>query len=404
MDQATLDRLEALLAPVSPEWPSGENLTDSALFREIKEARRADDPGLSQGSWQTELKVSEWSKVSLMCDKAISTRSKDLRLATWYTESLTHQEGFAGAAFGLRLIAGMLDRFWETLHPQAEDGDLEERIGKIEWLNTQLGQTLRQVPITAPQHGSYNWYLWKESRDVENRKLLADGGAAHKQALADGKLGGDVFDKGVRDSGFLWFQKLIGELSEARDAYELLDKKLDEHFGISGPSLGELRAALEECDEVVRRISGYNPARSAAVVRSAEGDASGGGNAASGNAEVSVSASASGNGSGNGNGSASVSTGASAPSSSPKAETATVAAAPKAFSVEPGSIRNRGDAVLCLYEVARYFRTNEPHSPVAALAERAASWAEMSLDQWLQAVIKDEATLNGLRDLLNLKL
>jgi type VI secretion system protein ImpA len=380
MDQATQDKLEALLTPISSEWPGGENLTYSPLFREIQEARRADDPGLSQGSWETELKVSEWGKVSMMCEKSIRERSKDLRLATWYTESLTHQEGFAGAAFGMRLLAGMLSRFWETLHPEPDGDDLEERIGKIEWLNSQLGQTLRQVPITSPQQGGYNWYHWKESRDVDNLKLRDNEGKAHAQALAEGKLAGEVFDKSVRDSGFTWFQNLISELSDAREAYNLLDQTLTDRFGTAAPGLGELRAALEECDDVVRRVSGqYSPARpSATVARAADSEAG---------AEAG----------------ASTGTGTSTSTSPQKAPSSAAAAPTTTYFGESGVVRDRVDAIHCLHEVARYFRTHEPHSPVAALAERAATWAEMSLDQWLQSVIKDESTLSNLRDLLNIK-
>lgn len=61
-----------------------------------------------------------------------------------------------------------------------------------------------------------------------------------------------------------------------------------------------------------------------------------------------------------------------------------------------------GDAIHALWEVARYFRHNEPHSPVALLAERAAGWAEMPLEQWLAAVIKDQSTLGQLRELLDI--
>ncbi len=56
-----------------------------------------------------------------------------------------------------------------------------------------------------------------------------------------------------------------------------------------------------------------------------------------------------------------------------------------------------------LREVARYFRQHEPHSPVPLLAERAARWAEMSLEEWLLHVVKDESTLQQLRELLDVR-
>ncbi len=68
-----------------------------------------------------------------------------------------------------------------------------------------------------------------------------------------------------------------------------------------------------------------------------------------------------------------------------------------------GSIQTRAQAVQMLGEVARYFRTHEPHSPVSLLAERAARWATMSLEEWLQHVVKDDATLGQLRELLDFR-
>jgi type VI secretion system protein ImpA len=50
--------------------------------------------------------------------------------------------------------------------------------------------------------------------------------------------------------------------------------------------------------------------------------------------------------------------------------------------------------------VAEFFRRTEPHSPVAYLAERAASWGEMPLHVWLRAVIKDPSAIAGVEELL----
>ena len=67
-----------------------------------------------------------------------------------------------------------------------------------------------------------------------------------------------------------------------------------------------------------------------------------------------------------------------------------------------GALNNRGDAIQALRDVAQYFRVNEPQSPVALLAARAARWAEMSMDEWLAAVVKDDSTLAQLRELLDI--
>jgi type VI secretion system protein ImpA len=65
-----------------------------------------------------------------------------------------------------------------------------------------------------------------------------------------------------------------------------------------------------------------------------------------------------------------------------------------------GSLQNRTQALQQLRLVADFFRRTEPHSPVAYLAERAASWGEMPLHVWLRAVLKDPAAIAGVEELL----
>lgn len=61
---------------------------------------------------------------------------------------------------------------------------------------------------------------------------------------------------------------------------------------------------------------------------------------------------------------------------------------------------SRAEAVAMLVEVAAFFRRTEPHSPVAYLADKAASWGEMPLHVWLKAVLKEEGSLSRFEDLL----
>ena len=61
---------------------------------------------------------------------------------------------------------------------------------------------------------------------------------------------------------------------------------------------------------------------------------------------------------------------------------------------------SRAQALAQLRLVAEFFRRTEPHSPVAYLAERAATWGEMPLHDWLRHVMRDGATLSQLEELL----
>ena len=78
------------------------------------------------------------------------------------------------------------------------------------------------------------------------------------------------------------------------------------------------------------------------------------------------------------------------------------AAAP-ASQIGPGPVQNRSQALAQLREVAEFFRRTEPHSPVAYLAYRAASWGELPLHVWLRSVVKDQATMAQLQEMLGVE-
>lgn len=362
------DKLATLMAPVRPDAPAGDDLSYSTLFDQIREARRSDDPNLAQGEWEQTLKVAEWSKVSRLCEEALARQSKDLQLIVWYTEALTHTQGFAGTSFGLRVLEAWMQQYWDSGYPELDPHDLDERIGKVEWLNQQLGLALRTVPLVAPQHGGYHWNHWQESREVENLGLK--DAAARERAISDGKLAGDVFDKAVQASGAAWFHALNQQLDQAWDSYQALDQALVDGFGDDFPSLADLRQSLrsskEVCERLLQQCGGVPVTVPPAPQNSAPKQAS-------------------------------------TMTHSPAPETPAIPRLASQAPVHRGPLQNRYEAVEMLREVSRYFRTHEPHSPVALLAERAARWAEMSLEEWLQHVVKDDSTLRQLQELLDLK-
>lgn len=353
--------VEQLLAPIPGAAPAGEDLAYSTLFDQIREARRSDDPGLSQGDWEQTLKVAEWPKVIRLCEQALTQNSKDLQLLVWYAEAQVQVNGIHGLALGLAALDGWLAQYWENGYPELDPHDLDERVGKLEWLNQQLGIAIRSVPMLKPDFGGYGWNDWQQSREVENLGLKdADAKAA---AIAEGKLSGDEFEKSATLSGHAWFQSLAENLVAALSRYEALDAQVDLRFGGEAPSLAEIRNGIYACQDLVLRYRQQTAPAGVAPVP----------------VQVSEERKA-------------VTQSHSAP--------APVAAAPISFN---GQIRSRQEAVQMLSEIARYFRHNEPHSPVALLAERAARWAEMSLEEWLQHVVKDGSTLNQLQELLDVK-
>lgn len=124
--------LEALLSPLEGDAPSGPNLEYDSAFIAMNEAGRA-RAEQEYGATLIEGEGPDWSTVQQHA-LALLERSRDLRPAVWLARCSARRGGLAGAVQGLALVHGLLDRFWETLHPQldADDGnDPTERLNAL---------------------------------------------------------------------------------------------------------------------------------------------------------------------------------------------------------------------------------------------------------------------------------
>ena len=367
MAGATID-IDALLAPIAGEDPSGESLRYAGPYDAIQEARRADDPNLPQGDWKREIKTANWREVISLCSGAIASRSKDLQIAAWLAEALARQNGFAGARDALLLLTALQERFWDGLFPEIQDGDLEYRAGALEWLNDKLPAALCEIPLTGQLDTGevYSLLRWRESRAVED--IGRKNPEARQAAIAEGKITGEAWDKAVALGNRAFYEELIGDLTQARDEYRKLAALVDLKFGAQAPNLGAIGVALDECHQLVEEI--------VAKKRESEPDPVAVGAPAA--AAISAKAPAS---SAGGNGAA--------PSSTTRME-----------SLEP---IDRADALKRLEAIAEFFHRSEPHSPVSYLIQRAVRWGQMPLEQWLTDVISDEAVLTRIRETLGIR-
>jgi len=331
-------------------------------FDEIRKLRKGDDPLLAQGDWVCEIRTPQWARVRELCEDLLATQSKDLQVACWYTEAMTHLEGFQGLDQGLQVLEGLLTHCWSedacTLFPT----DPDERIARFEWLNAQLPTVINSAPMTAPGNGGYSRMEWEESRAVENLGLRDP--RAREEALAEGKLSGEAWDKAASASGHPFYSTLAQQLGGLQARFQSLERLIEQRFSPDPPDLGAIRKALDGCCELaaqsLKRFAPTNPR------------------------EESVAAAA-----------LTVNLDAPPPIPSPRLS--------EPIQGMTASVSSRTEAIHQLHLVAKYFRTHEPHSPVALLVERAARWGEMSLEHWLSQVIKDQNTLGQLHELLDLR-
>jgi type VI secretion system protein ImpA len=365
--------IDVLLAPISGASPSGESLRYSPSYDAIQHARRSDDPGLNQGDWQRELKIANWREVTNLIADALATKSKDLQLGIWLVEALIRQFGFPGLRDGLRLLRELLEKYWDTLHPVPEDGDLEDRIGPLEWLNDKLPPAVRSVELTGPDGAgkAYSWLAWQESRTVE--ELGRKDSQLKEAAIAEGKIAGEQFDKAVVVTGKEFYLAIWTDLGECVEEHQRLVAIVDQRFGKDAPNLRDIRIALQDCHELLEQIikkkGGFDQP---SIAPSSNGPIINGG--ASAIATIN---------------------GPSGPAVSTRAPTMV-----STLSAEP---TDRAEALNRLEAIADFFRRTEPHSPVALLVQRAVRWGQMPLEEWLKEVIHDQSVLVQLNETLGIK-
>lgn len=355
--------LTSLLSPVAGLAPCGEDLSFSSDFDAIQEMRRADDPSLDQGEWVTELKVADWAGVAKACEELLSTRTKDLRVVGWLVDAWARLRGFSGLHEGLKLTTQLVEQHWPNLHPLPDDGDQEQRVGNLSWLLHRVEELPRHIAMATATPTGFN---------------LIDLEAARAAGPSNGK--GDQsgvpslanIQRAVSNAGLAAYERQKALMDGCIQELARLQALIDAELGVAGPSFGPARRALESARDAWTRL-----ARESGVATP-----SGGGDAADAgpSSEHDVGATSAGDG-------GDARAGAGAPSL-------------QALPVVPGVLTSRTQALQQLRQVADYFRRTEPHSPVAYLADKAARWGDMPLHAWLRAVVKDNAALAQLEELL----
>ena len=185
-----------LLAPIPGGDPAGSDASYSDQFDRIREARRADDPGLAQGEWQTELKVADWREAQSLAEDILLRTSKDLQAAAWLGEAAISRHGLEGARDSFDLLHGLLEQYWDGLYPRADDGDLEERASKLAWFATYASRALQSMMLNDDPQAALNLTGWMDSREVDN--LGRQNAEAYQTAQDEGRINGETSTPGCR--------------------------------------------------------------------------------------------------------------------------------------------------------------------------------------------------------------
>jgi len=242
------------------------------------------------------------------------------------------------------LCHGLVDKFWDTVYPELEDGDAQSRGAPLGFIGTKLAIPVKLVPVVEKQ--TYGLLDYEQAREVGYEELAKAEDVKKKraQAVKEGKLTPEAFDKAFEETPKKFYAQAEKDLDAGLQILSELNKICDEKFGDEGPAFGPLKTALEAARHLIhallqkKREKEPDPVEvvAAEAVPGAEGEAAGAGG-----------------------GTVQVRTGV-------------------LISVETSSEPpDRVEAISKVAEAAAFLRRREPHSPASYLMLRGLRWGEL---------------------------
>lgn len=342
-----------LLAPFPGEQPAGSDprsdvSPQSSYFR-LRDAR-ADARQIERSSDHDTAETGvppSWNAVRDHALSILSGTGKDIEVAAWLAEALVRQHGLAGLTQGAALIAGLVREYWaHGLYPLPDEDGIEGRTTPLAGLNGvgsdgTLMQPLRKLVLFIHTDQSAVT-LWRFERAEEVEGI--GEAAKKKQKLAAGVLPFRELEDVARTIGAERLGEIGREAQVALLAWQDLVAALNEVAGREAPPCSRVANLIEK---IIRIAERYVPDRLARLDPiEAEGpDAAGG--------------------------------------------AAEAAPDPVGSIAAPPRRPTRESMLATLLDVAEFFRTHEPHSPLAYTLEEAVRRGRLTWPELLGEVVPD---------------
>ena len=375
MTQSALLDFDALSAPISDSEPcgsnfdSGENAALSHAFSELRamtpiarriEAKRFEIAGMGPADRQESLAHSDgksdgpqadpkWGRIASLAIEILTKHSKDTRVMVSLIESMTRLHGLTGMRDSFKACSLILDKYKLALFPAPDPGAGNyyclEFFGKIcESEMNNMKAAIYQADIFE-RHEGLSWFSHISATNLEKRST-----SEKEECIQAGDLSLEHFQSvlnNITDIDELndFDLKITDALAEAKSFDALLTIYSDKRVGI-GRILDDLaklqrwyRGLTEDQKKLVESMA---PAHSDENESDPNSDTAIGGSSHAG---------------------------------------------------VQGSISNREQAFKSLLQVATYFRSAEPHSPVSYALEQAVRWGKLSLPDLLRDMVEDRGVL-----------
>ena len=350
MERLNAEEFNKLLTPVSQESVSGENCEYDELYLALDELALGTEES-EMGDSVIEGKDPDY-RTLYKNTLSLWSKTRDLRVASFFTLSSLCMFGLDGLKDGLSLIEYLVKEQFDTFYPQLDpddDNDPTERINILAMLSPTDGafsdsyhvlahiRDLKLVPeldYTLRDYLVLTGYLdSKEDKDLSS--LLAQIATVPvssvtaqlekvEQILVINQNLCSIFNEKVGDKGYLTMDSMDHELNYLKSLYSSVVKNSNQSLADSTESSDEQGLSDGSNETLVANETNSGNAKAVAL----------------------------------------------------KAQDPLLA--PQAFNLESYKVKNRNDALLLLKKSAEYFQVAEPTSPVPFLINRALKMANMN--------------------------
>jgi len=339
---------ESLLRPIRDDAPTGENLRDdpspTSPYYQMKDARnaaRAAERAAQMSDDPDNAPTGDWEPILELGPKVLAELSKDLEVVAWMIEALVREGGFPGLGEGFDLARGLVEGFWDELHPRPDEDGMITRVAPLAGLNGEEGEGTLIVPIGMvpllydPQGRPLSAWTFRTAREVS---AIADP-EVRQRRIDQGARTLEDFQRAVTESDPAELLGTASRIEECLTRFASLSAALDSRCGSDSPPTSRIRGALEDALECMRYLTkDLRPeaAQEEAEVPAGEQRKQGG---------------------------------------------------------APGVVATRQDAVEAMKRVRDYYRKEEPHSPISYLLDRALRWTQLPLHVLVSEIIHDPGAL-----------
>lgn len=334
---------DALLKPVRPDSPCGDDLEYDSEYLELESAA-AGKPEQQVGDTIVAAEEPDWRDVAARA-LALLSRTRDLRVACRLAQALLHTQGIPGLRDGLSVVCGYLDTYWDELYPRLDPEDRNDPAIRV---NT-VASLCHAGRVINPLRDS-RLVAVRGREPVSTRSIAILRGNEAPPPGSEGRQPiADEIEAVFMECDFDELQRTAEATSEACALVEAIETGLTRRVGSAkSVDMGELAKALGEARGILAPWTARRmPARTdGAVAKEAAAEPKSG---------------------------------------------ATPSSAPEVALQVRGAIRGRDDVVRTLDEICRYFEQHEPSSPVPILLSRARRWVTMDFIAVLQDMAPEAA-------------